>query len=143
MTVRFGAELIPGTEPPGTELSVTPKLPATLCSLGSLGSAGYRHPDRDRRSANVLRRRRRRRIIYDARRSSSPISNLEAFEKHEENQPGARENSNLDLKALCNQSLSAVGLLSYPESYPRQSRAAMGPLGIGWARMSHLVTLGT
>src|ERR1700694_2166248 len=26
--------------------------------------------------------------------------------------------------------------LSYPESYPSQSRAAMGPLGIGWARMS-------
>jgi len=73
MTVRFGAELIPGTEPPGTELSVTPKLPATVCSLGSPGSAGCQHPDRDRRSANVLRRRRR--IIYDARRSWSPISN--------------------------------------------------------------------
>src|SRR5437016_13839793 len=84
MTVRFGAVLIPGTE-----LFITPQLPPTVCSLGSLGSAGRRHPDRDRRSANVLRRRRR--IIYDARRSSSPISNLEAFEKHEENKPGARE----------------------------------------------------
>jgi len=142
MTVRFGAELIPGTEPPGTELSVTPKLPATLCSLGSLGSAGYRHPDRDRRSANVLRRRRR--IIYDARRSSSPISNLEAFEKHEENQPGARERtrtSTVNLSAI--KVLARWDFASYPESYPRQSRAAMGPLGIGWARMSHLVTLGT
>ena len=26
--------------------------------------------------------------------------------------------------------------MSYPESYPRQSRAAMGLLGIRWARMS-------
>lgn len=25
---------------------------------------------------------------------------------------------------------------SYPKSYPRQSRAGVGPLGIGWARMS-------
>src|SRR5438132_13461719 len=89
MTVRFGAVLIPGTEPSGTELLLPPKLPATVCSLGSLGSAGRRHPDRDRRSANVLRRRRR--IIYDARESSSPVSDSEAIEKYEENRPGARE----------------------------------------------------
>ena len=47
-----------------------------------------------------------------------------------------REKSNPDSKSLSNQGLSAVGLLSYPESYPSRSRAAMGPLGIGWARMS-------
>jgi hypothetical protein len=28
--------------------------------------------------------------------------------------------------------------LSYPKSYPSQSRAAIGPLGIGWARMSRI-----
>src|SRR5437016_1745270 len=89
MTVRFGAVLIPGTEPSGTELLLPPKLPATVCSLGSLRSAGRRHPDRDRRSANLLRRRRR--IIYDARESSSPVSDSEAIEKYEENRPGARE----------------------------------------------------
>ena len=32
--------------------------------------------------------------------------------------------------------LAQWDFLSYPESYPSQSRAAMGPLGIGWARMS-------
>src|SRR3979490_2113269 len=32
--------------------------------------------------------------------------------------------------------LARWDFLSYPESYPSQSRAAMGPLGIGWARMS-------
>jgi hypothetical protein len=33
--------------------------------------------------------------------------------------------------------------LSYPESYPSQSRAVVGQLGICWARTSRLVTLGT
>ena len=46
------------------------------------------------------------------------------------------EDSNLSRKFSQNQAVGAVGLLSYPESYPHQSRAAMGPLGIGWARMS-------
>jgi hypothetical protein len=32
-----------------------------------------------------------RRIIYDARESSSPVSNLELIEKYEEKRPGARE----------------------------------------------------
>jgi hypothetical protein len=32
--------------------------------------------------------------------------------------------------------LAQWDFLSYPESYPSQSRAAMGPLGIGWARLS-------
>ena len=36
-----------------------------------------------------------------------------------------------------------MGLLSYPESYPSQSRAVVGQLGICWARTSRLVTLGT
>ncbi len=52
--------------------------------------------------------------------------------------PEQLRDSNLDSKSLRNQSLSTVGLLSYPESYPSQSRAAMGPLGIGWARMTNL-----
>jgi hypothetical protein len=73
-------------------------------------------------------------------KSSSPISNLEAFEKNEEIWcPG---DSTLSRKSFPVQSLSVVDFLSYPESYPSQSRAAMGPLGIGWARMSRLVTLG-
>src|SRR5207302_7472453 len=76
-------------------------LPATVCSLGSLASAGCQHPDRDRRAANVLRRRRR--IIYDARESSSPVSDSEAIEKYEENRPGARERtrtSTINLPAI-------------------------------------------
>ena len=32
--------------------------------------------------------------------------------------------------------------MSYPESYPSQSRAAVGRLGISWARMSRLSILG-
>jgi hypothetical protein len=36
-----------------------------------------------------------------------------------------------------------VGFLSYPECYPCQWRAGMALLGIGWAHMSRLVTLGT
>jgi hypothetical protein len=32
--------------------------------------------------------------------------------------------------------LARWDFLSYPESYPHQSRAAMRPLGIRWARMS-------
>src|SRR5437016_6518110 len=98
MTVRFGAVLIPGTE-----LFITPQLAPTVCSLGFLGSAGRRHPDRDRRSANVLRRRRR--IIYDARESSSPVSDSEAIEKYEENRPGARER-NLTLTSSARDSAS-------------------------------------
>src|SRR5438094_600838 len=53
------------------------------------------------------------------------------------------EASNLDIKSLRNQSLNTVGLLSYPKSYPRELRAGVRPLGICWARMSRLVTLGT
>jgi hypothetical protein len=33
--------------------------------------------------------------------------------------------------------------LPSPENYPSRSRAVVGQLGIGWARMSGLVTLGT
>jgi hypothetical protein len=46
-------------------------------------------PRGDRRSQRVLRSYRR--IIYDARESSSPVSNLELIEKYEEKRPGARE----------------------------------------------------
>src|SRR5882762_9135224 len=111
-------------------------------SLGSLGSAGYQHPDRDRHSSNVLRRRRR--INYDARRSSSPTPSLEAFEKHEDNQSGARERTRtgtVNFSAI--KVLARWDFLSYPEGYSSQSRAVVGPLGICWGRMSHLVTLGT
>jgi hypothetical protein len=49
----------------------------------------YSEAGRDRRSQSVLRSYRR--IIYDARQSSSPISNAELIEKHEEKRLGARE----------------------------------------------------
>src|SRR5947207_9028668 len=114
-------------------------LPATVRSLGSLGSAGCQHPDRDRGSENVLRRRRR--IIYDARESSSPVSDSEAIEKYEENRPGARERhrtSTVNLSPF--KVLAWWDFLSYPESYPSQSRAGVRPHGIGWARMSRLST---
>jgi hypothetical protein len=45
------------------------------------------------------------------------------FEPRQENPPAIRV-------------LARWDFLSYPESYPRQSRAAMGPPDIGWARMS-------
>jgi hypothetical protein len=38
--------------------------------------------------------------------------------------------------------LARWDFLSYPESYPSQSRAAVGPLGICWARVSRLFILG-
>jgi hypothetical protein len=46
-------------------------------------------PRGDRRSQRLLRPYRR--IIYDARQSSSPVSNVELIEKYEEKRPGARE----------------------------------------------------
>ena len=85
-------------------------------------------------SSNVLRRRRR--IIYDARRSSSPTPSLQAFEKNEENKSGARETRTSTVNPSAIKVLTRWDSLSYPESHPRQSRAATGPLGIGWARMS-------
>jgi hypothetical protein len=60
-----------------------------------------------------------------------------------ENYIGLREQGFASYKvvyAAVNLSLFKVlarwDFLSYPESYPRQSRAAMGSLGIGWPRMS-------
>jgi len=48
--------------------------------------------------------------------------------------PGRPRTSALNLSPF--KVIAQWDFLSYPESYPRQSRAAMGPLGIGWARMS-------
>jgi hypothetical protein len=55
---------------------------------------------------------------------------------------GARETRPSAVNLSLFKVLAWWDFLSYPESYPSQSRAAMGPLGIGWARMSRLVTLG-
>ena len=43
------------------------------------------------------------------------------------------------VNSVSNQSLSAVGFMSYPGRYPCPWRAGVGQLGIGWARMSGFV----
>src|SRR6266850_898244 len=99
------------------------------------------HPDRDRHSSNVLRRRRR--INYDARRSSRPTPSLEAFEKHEENQSGAWENSNLSRKSLPVQSLSVAGLFELPRKLPIPIARCDGTAWYLLGAHEQLVTLGT
>jgi hypothetical protein len=57
---------------------------------------------------------------------------------------GARERTRISLQESSRiKSLARCDFSSYPESYPSQSRAVVGPHGICWARMSRLVTLGT
>ena len=55
--------------------------------------------------------------------------------------PGRTRTGTVNFSAI--KVLARWDFLSYPEGYPSQSRAVVGPPGICWGRMSHLVTLGT
>jgi hypothetical protein len=73
-------------------------------------------PRGDRRSQRVLRSYRR--IIYDARESSSPISNLELIEKYEEKRPGARERNLTPASSSANSMAYKIIGAVYPPSNP-------------------------